>query len=97
MWTRGVPRIPIILVVDLGKFEVPEEAMAELRDFAGRAHASLTERSQAKLREEYAALFAALMGKGTRISLVDSRPVDFILPSPNADYELLRRLFIGVE
>ncbi len=89
--------MPIILVVDLGKFEVPEEAMAELRGFAGKVHRSLTEGSQAGLREEYGALFEALMGKGTRISLVDSRPVDFILPSPNADYELLRRLFIGVE
>ncbi len=89
--------MPIILVVDVGKFEVPEEAMSELRGFAERAHRSLTERSQARLREEYGALFAALMEMGTRISLVDSRPVDFILPSPNADYELLLRLFIGVE
>ncbi len=89
--------MPIILVVDVGKFEVPEQAMKELRGFAGRAHQSLRERSQTKLREEYGELFTALLKQGTRISLVDPRPVDFILPSPNADYELLRRLFIGAE
>ncbi len=89
--------MPIILVVDVGKFEVPEQAMAELQGFAVRAHQFLREESQTKLREEYGALFTALLEKGTRISLVDSRPVDFILPSPNADYALLRRLFIGAE
>ena len=81
----------------MGKFEVPEQAMAELRGLAARAHTSLKESSQSRLQEEYGALFTALLGKGTRISLVDPRPVDFILPSPNADYELLHRLFIGVE
>jgi hypothetical protein len=69
--------------------------MTELRDFAEKAHESLKAGSQTRLREEYGALFAALLGKGTRISLVDPRPVDYILPSPNADYELLHRLFIG--
>ncbi len=88
-------RLPIILVVDLGKFEVPEQAMVELRGFAGRAHQSLRERSQTKLREEYEELFTSLLKNGTRISLVDPRPVDFILPSPSADYEILRSLFIG--
>lgn len=89
--------MPIILVVDVGKFEIPEQAILELRGFAERAHRSLKEKSQTRLREEYEALFATLTGKGTRISLVDPRPVDFILPSPNADYELLHRLFIGAE
>ncbi len=83
--------------MDVGKFEVPDYAMSELRNFAGKAHQSLKEGSQTRLREEYGALFTALVGKGTRISLVDPRPVDFILPSPNADYDLLHRLFIGVE
>ena len=89
--------LPIILVVDVGKFEVPQQAMTELRSFAGRAHQSLRESSQSRLKEEYGELFTVLFKKGTRISLVDPRPVDFILPSPNADYELLRSLFIGAE
>jgi hypothetical protein len=89
--------LPIILVVDVGKFEVPDQAMEELQGFAGRAHQSLRDRSQTKLHQEYEELFTVLLKKGTRISLVDPRPVDFILPSPNADYEILRSLFIGKE
>jgi hypothetical protein len=92
----GKPFIPIILVVDVGKFEVPEYAMSELRSFAEKAHRSLREGSQTRLQEDYGALFTALLRKGTRISLVDPRPVDFIIPSPTADYELLHRLFMGV-
>ncbi len=89
--------MPIILVVDIGKFEVPTDAMPELRGLAERTHQFLREGSPSKLREEYGALFAALLEKGTRISLVDPRPVDLILPSPSADYELLHRIFIGGE
>jgi hypothetical protein len=89
--------MPIILVVDVGKFEVPKEVIAELQRFAERTYQSLREGSEDRLRDEYGALFAALTSKGTRISLVDPRPVDFILPSPSADYALLRRLFIGAE
>lgn len=87
--------MPIILVVEVGKFEVPERVMAKLRSFAEQTYGLLKEENKNKLAEEYSALFTFLTEGGTRISLVDPRPVDLILPSPSADYELLHRIFIG--
>lgn len=81
------------MVVDIGKFDLPEPAMPQLRDYAQRAHQSLKDGERSKLEEEWGALFTFLLDRGKRISLVDPRPVDLILPSPNADYDMLRRIF----
>ncbi len=88
-------RLPIILAVDIGKFELSEELVPQLQERAERVHQLLLNNSPTELRAEYKALFEWIQERGVRITLVDPRPVNWILPSPGADYEVLHRVFLS--
>lgn len=86
--------MPILLIVDVGKFEVLEEHLGELKERSEAVHTVLQAGDNTMLQESYRDLFSWLSEKSLRISIVDPRPVDLVLPSPHAGHDLLRRIFI---